>query len=119
MQKMFSLFLGIVFFIFGGCTSENSYNGISTETKKFSGPQWEYLQIKLNGKEEIEYSNKKFENNIDELNYLGKEGWELVSTYPIVETVFPNFGNNNYHTGIKSNIRTTEIIYIFKRKINN
>ncbi len=41
-------------------------------------------------------------NTPDSLNHLGREGWELVSAVPQIET-------------LKSNIRTGKIILIFKR----
>lgn len=50
-----------------------------------------------------------------QLNKLGKQGWELVNVYTTTETVFPNFGNEDYHTGVKSNTRTQTINFVFKR----
>lgn len=49
------------------------------------------------------------------LNLYGKEGWELVSVYTTTETVFPNFGDPSYHTGVKENTRTNTINFVFKR----
>lgn len=49
------------------------------------------------------------------LNLYGKDGWELVSAYTTVETVFPNFGDASYHTGMKDNTRTNTINFVFKR----
>ena len=46
---------------------------------------------------------------------MGKEGWELVSTYTEVATVFPNFGNSEYVTGIRENVRTNVVNFVFKR----
>lgn len=51
----------------------------------------------------------------DRLNVCGKDGWELVDTYTTVETAYPNFGNEDYHTGIKTNTRTLTINFVFKR----
>lgn len=50
------------------------------------------------------------------LDDLGDAGWEVVSSTSLIETKFPNFGNGEYHTGLKSNTRTSEIIVFLKRK---
>ena len=50
------------------------------------------------------------------LNKMGKEGWELVSTYTETATAFPNFGNSDYVTGIRDNTRTSVVNFIFKRQ---
>ena len=49
-------------------------------------------------------------------NELGKEGWELVSTYTETATAFPNFGNSDYVTGIRDNTRTSVVNFVFKRQ---
>lgn len=46
---------------------------------------------------------------------LGRRGWELVGVLPDVETSFPNFGDAEYHTGIKSNTHTKSAHLLFKR----
>lgn len=56
-----------------------------------------------------------FKSEIDKLNSLVEDGWELSSTYIILETKFPNFGNKGYHIGIKTNTRTKTIVCVFKR----
>lgn len=43
--------------------------------------------------------------------------WELCAAIPLTETVYPNFGSEEYHIGIKSNTRIKSIVLIFKRKI--
>ena len=50
-----------------------------------------------------------------ELNQLGANGWELVTSYLEVETAHPNFGNESYVTGIQPNIRPQRAVLIFKR----
>jgi hypothetical protein len=50
-----------------------------------------------------------------DLDSLGSEGWELVSTYLEMETAFFNFGESNLHTGIKENVRPQAVVAIFKR----
>ena len=41
---------------------------------------------------------------------------ELVDVYTIEETVHPNFGNEEYVTGLRENTRTASINYVFKRR---
>ena len=53
----------------------------------------------------------------DELNALGSYGWELVTSYVEVETAFPNFGDSDYHTGIKPNVRSSKLVLIYKRSL--
>ena len=60
----------------------------------------------------------QFEDPVVKLNELGSQGWELVSTYTTAETLFPNMGEANYHTGIKENTRTQTINFVFKRIIS-
>lgn len=46
--------------------------------------------------------------------YFGK--WELVGTVTEIETVHPNFGKEDYVTGIQPNTRTSGTILIFRRR---
>lgn len=57
-----------------------------------------------------------FYSNDSLLAALGNEGWELVDTYTILETVHPNFGNSSYVTGLQPNVRTKELVFIYKRR---
>lgn len=109
MKKVFSLLYGVCLLFFSGCSFEfNSGEGKTT---------WEYKQVTSYGKNIIEdFGSNSFDSMIKELNELGKDGWELVGVHTVIETVFPNFGNEGYHTGIKTNTRTEEVVYTFKRK---
>ncbi len=110
MKKNFSFILGLCLLIFSGCSFE--FN--SKEDKV----AWEYRQITSYGKSIIkDFGHNSFDDITEELNRLGKNGWELVGVHTITGTVFPNFGNEGYHTGIKTNTRTDKVIYTFKRKI--
>lgn len=42
--------------------------------------------------------------------------WELVDVIEEVETVFPNFGNREYVTGIQSNVRTWRVQLILRKR---
>ncbi len=49
------------------------------------------------------------------LNDFGSQGWELVTSYLELETAFPNFGNENYVSGLQPNVRPQRVVLIFKR----
>lgn len=113
MKKIF-LLLAICLCILGGCNK-------SEEVQK-----WEYKVIEI-GRPDLDYYSEdnewrkfnpvRIENPTDELNALGKEGWELVATYTSVSTAFPNFGNHEYVTGLQSNTRTHKVCFVFKRPL--
>ena len=83
-----------------------------------SNSKWEYKVVKVKGteKEPSKFDPNKFEVSDESLNLFGKDSWELVDVYPTTETVHPNFGNNDYVTGMQPNVRTAEICFVFKRK---
>lgn len=81
--------------------------------------KWEYKTVQVDGKEEFEFLDKFSSKDIyptGKLNSMGEEGWELVEAYPITETVFPNFGDEKYVTGLQPNVRTKAVQYVFKRE---
>jgi hypothetical protein len=47
-----------------------------------------------------------------ELDQLGREGWELVTSYAETETVWPTL-----ESGVHPNVRTAKVVMIFKRPI--
>lgn len=51
----------------------------------------------------------------DSLDVAGRQGWELVDIVPFIETVYPNFGDVQYHTGVKTNTRTYMVRMFLKR----
>jgi hypothetical protein len=84
--------------------------------------RWEYKIVKYfnqgyerTGSEAGKYSSVIVPEN--ELNELGKQGWELVSTTLEMETSYPNFGSAEYVTGIQPNVRPQDIICIFKKPL--
>ena len=80
---------------------------------------WEYKVVKVAGKEAevmADYGSLVYGDQTAMLNKIGKDGWELVSTYTETATAFPNFGNSDYVTGIRDNTRTSVINFVFKRK---
>lgn len=81
--------------------------------------KWEYKTISVKGEEQetrAKFKTNKFDVSDEALNMFGEEGWELVGVYETLETVHPNFGNEEYVSGIQPNVRTAEIKFIFKRK---
>ena len=81
--------------------------------------EWEYKIWKSAGTANEPYGNftgMEFADPTSQLNIFGKDGWELVSTYTQIQTVHPNFGKEQYVTGLQPNTRTEAIVYVFKRK---
>lgn len=79
--------------------------------------KWEYKIVKMSGQNYNDFVSLSFEDQTPMLNRMGKEGWELVSSFTEIETVHPNFGNSEYVTGIRENTRTNVIAFVFKRQI--
>ena len=84
-------------------------------TKQAAPLHWEYKFLY----EEVASEDPKLSNGIqvkeDDLNVLGKDGWELATSYLELETAFPNFGEQAYITGIQSNVRPKRAVLVFKR----
>ncbi len=81
--------------------------------------KWEYKTISVKGEAQETMANfqaNKFDVSDESLNLFGKDGWELVAIYEKTETVHPNYGNEEYVSGLQPNVRTAEINFVFKRK---
>ena len=79
---------------------------------------WEYKVVKVAGKDAAvlaDYGPLVYGDQTPMLNKMGKEGWELVDIYTETATEFPNFGNSEYVTGIRENVRTSVVNFVFKR----
>lgn len=90
----------------------------------FSQTKWEYKKVVINPNPQSypELNIVKIRPNeftIDEstLGIYGVEGWELVDVITTIETIHPNFGKDDYVTGLQPNVRTKEIILFFKRNV--
>ena len=79
--------------------------------------QWEYKTLSVEGTMENEFQpSAVFDVTDADLNILGKQGWELVEVYTQTGTVYCNFGDDRYITGIRENVQTFKINFVFKRE---
>lgn len=81
--------------------------------------QWEYRTFSINSKYHGDAQSPTFNNPTNSLNDLGKQGWEVIGTYTEVKTCFPNFGNAEYVTGIRTNTATEVVTFVLKRKASS
>ena len=81
--------------------------------------KWEYKIIKIAGSagSNGDYGGMQFSDPSLQLNKLGEEGWEVISTYTEENTVHPNFGNAEYVTGLQPNTRTEVVNFVLKRRM--
>jgi hypothetical protein len=84
-------------------------------------PEFDYKVVTLatesserSGAAALKYTSVKVDEA--QLASLGDEGWELVGTFLEMETAFPNFGKEEYVTGLQPNVRPQRAILIFKRQ---
>src|SRR5437868_6331521 len=71
--------------------------------------KWEYKIVSAKGTEQErlgKFQSNQFDVSDTLLNLFGKAGWELVGVYEKTEKVHPNFGNEQYVSGIQPNVRT-------------
>ena len=114
MRKLLSLAVAVVFVLsFASCNSGSKKDDVQETT------QWEYKVLRIEGFVANNSYPEMRKNYLilkeDELNKLGKDGWELVDSYTELETVHPNFGNEKYVTGLQPNVRSSELVLVFKR----
>lgn len=112
------LLIILIFTILFGIITIKSSMGITKKQK------WEYKTVTVTpatknnriGTGAGDFST--IEQSEEQLNELGVDGWELVSSYLEMETAFPNFGDQKYATGLHSNIRPQDVVLLFKRPVN-
>ena len=81
---------------------------------------WEYCTISFTAEGESRTGSGALKFSTAEYNAavvakLGAAGWELATCYLEMETAFPNFGKDEYVTGLQSNVRPQKLVLIFKR----
>lgn len=86
-----------------------------------AAPAWEYKVVyaTAGGNHERTGANALAVNDIvveeTVLNNLGKDNWEMVSSFLELETSFPNLADPKYTTGIHPNVRPKRLGLVFKR----
>lgn len=88
---------------------------------KLTEPSYEYQVVSVSGNSNISYyEDKEARKEISFVEIRKKleeyPDWELVDVIEEVETVFPNFGNEKYVTGIQSNVRTWRVQLILRKR---
>lgn len=89
---------------------------------QWGADKWEYkvLSVISEGHNREGSSAGKFSSvtpSVESINALGKEGWELSTSYLEMETAWVNFGNDRYVSGLQPNVRPQRVVMIFKRKL--
>ena len=82
--------------------------------------QWQYKTIEVEGiKSDThgDYFSRYFPIDDSFLNEMGEDGWELVSCYPLTESVYADMGSERLILHYKTNTRTVAIRYVFKKKL--
>lgn len=117
-RSKFNLFVGIMLFVILFMVAV-SYSDSRAMVK------WEYMTlyyhseniVRRTGVEAAEYVS--IDASAADLNWHGSLGWEIVTSYLETETAYPNFGSDDYVTGIQPNIRPQRLVLILKRPIKN
>jgi hypothetical protein len=86
-------------------------------------PRWEYQVLGVvsapthvrTGPAAAEFS--AITPDMDQLNELGRQGWELTGSYLEMETAWANFGNDRYVTGLQPNVRPQRLVLLFRRAL--
>ncbi|MFA9399062.1 MAG: hypothetical protein ACERKV_12480 [Clostridiaceae bacterium] len=84
--------------------------------------KWEYKSIifqpsKENGKTGTQAgSSNSIEVSEQELNYLGSDGWEIVTSYLEMETAYPDLSSEKAGVSLMTNVRPQKLVIILKRK---
>jgi hypothetical protein len=85
-------------------------------------PRYEYKVIVVSGEKLSRFGEEAMKSSaitVDdkELSKLGSQGWEVVATYLEHETAYPNFGDERYVTGLKTNVRPQRLVLVLRHRI--
>lgn len=78
---------------------------------------WEYKTIEFHAAPADDSTTREVELDINKLESLGAEGWEVAGLWLETETVHPNFGKSEYVTGLQPNIRPSRLVVLLKRTL--
>ena len=78
--------------------------------------EWEYRVMEFPAKPGDKNATRTVDLDIEELQMAGKNGWEIAGQWLEHETVFPNFGKDEFVTGLQPNFRPSKLLILLKRK---
>ena len=96
-----------------------------------SPPRWEYTYVSVPARS-ARYTSLKADRTGDDAmsaaqidreklksltEDMTKEGWELAGTALEIETAFPNFGKDEFVTGLRENVRPQALLMVFRKAI--
>jgi hypothetical protein len=95
---------------------------ITARLADLANERWEYKVVSVmaeghdrNGAAAVKFASAQPDEKA--LTKLGGEGWELVGSYLEMETSYPNFGKEEYVTGIQPNIRPQRAVLLLRRRL--
>jgi hypothetical protein len=86
--------------------------------------KWEYMTLDVQAEAGLaaalganyeKIADKTIPDMTSRANSLGAQGWELVAAYLEIQTKHPNFGKEEYVSGLQPNVRPQKLVCIFKR----
>lgn len=94
-----------------------------SELKQLNSRQWEYFSFRVltsqvsdrRGSEAFKYSSIDDTKLDQQLTAAGLAGWQVVSVALEMETAWPNFGKDDYVTGLQPNMRPQSLLVILRR----
>ncbi len=115
-KKWFEILVIIILALILTVTLSLKVGQINEANQKWEYKTLEFTPAENNGRvgDGSEAYNTILPSEVD-MNQLGNEGWELVTSYLEMETSYPNFGNEDYVTGIQPNVRPQSVVLLFKR----
>ncbi len=114
--------LGILFiFLLQGCQNDKSitweYKVLYYDAQKITSDDKNYVGGTADFLSSV--SSKSVIPDEASLTKLGKEGWEIASSYLENETVFPNLlASGTGVNGLQPNVRSLRLVIIFKRPVS-